>query len=169
MSTSKFSTRLILAAAALAWAGGAADAADVPPPPPVVVGAAPVTVGEAPGCATCQQGGLFKGHRSTCDKLLHKKGPYPVHLCPGACFGYFQTQWRKWDEVCPYPYLGVGVGDAARPPGGVLHPRPGEILTPPRPVDPKMTDPKMPDPKKVGGTPNTLPPIPPVMTSKFYP
>lgn len=168
---------LVAMAGALAWAGASsALAADVTPPtPPVVVGAAPVSVGD-PGCATCQtcQHGIAKSKCATCGRLfgsnLHrdKKAPYPVTLCPGACFGYFQTQWRKWDEVCPYPYLGVGVSDAPRQPAGVLNPPPGG-LTPPRPLDPKMTDPKMPDPKKAdpkktGGT--ALPPIP-VVQSKF--
>jgi len=82
-----------------------------------------------------------------------KKGYYPVNLCPGACFGYFQTQWRKWDEVCPYPYLGQGVTDAPRLPGTTA-PKPGE-LTPPRPFDPKMGD-----PKKVGSL--DIPTIPTV-------
>ncbi|HSQ57814.1 MAG TPA: hypothetical protein VLM40_18975, partial [Gemmata sp.] len=35
-----------------------------------------------------------------------KKEPFAITLCPGACFGYFQTQWRKWDDVCPIPYIG---------------------------------------------------------------
>jgi hypothetical protein len=150
------------AVAAFAWTGASVSAADVaaPTPPPGVIGAAPVSVGD-PGCATCQ-GGTVKGSCSTCGKsLLSKhKPPYQVNLCPGACFGYFQTQWRKWDEVCPYPYLGVGVSDAPKPPGAT--PRPGSELNPPRPLDPKM----MPDPKKVGSS--TLPPIP-VVTNKFGP
>jgi hypothetical protein len=95
--------------------------------------------------------------------VLHKggKAPFPVTLCPGACFGYFQTQWRKWDEVCPYPYLGMGPSGGAQstnaPQTPGTGPRPGE-LTQPRPVDPKMADPKMPDPKKTGSL--NLPAIP---------
>jgi len=147
-SLARWTTRAV-AVAAFAWAGASASAADVapPPPPPIVGGAGPVVVGDT-GCATCQHG-IAKGSCSSCGKsLFHKnKPPYQVNLCPGACFGYFQTQWRKWDEVCPYPYLGTGVGDAPKPPPGVLNPKagPGE-LTPPRPIDPKT----MPDPKKVG-------------------
>lgn len=173
MSMHSFLARWTTRAAAVAVLvcnGSPAPAADVAPPAaPAVVGAAPVTVGD-PGCATCttcQHGGA-KATCSKCNKSLilgalqqHKnKGPYPVTLCPGACFGYFQTQWRKWDDVCPYPYLGTGVGDAPRPPAGVLNPRPaGSDLAPPRPLDPKV----MPDPKK-----SDLPPIPPV-PNKFGP
>ena len=158
------------AVAALVCGGSSAPAADVTPPPAAVVGAAPVTVGD-PGCVSCQRGATL-GTCSKCNKSLilgalqsHKnKGPYPVALCPGACFGYFQTQWRKWDDVCPYPYQGVGVGDAPRPPVGVLNPRPsggGGELSPPRPLDPKV----MPDPKKPGSDLPAIPPVP----NKFGP
>jgi hypothetical protein len=136
--------------------------------PAGTVAAAPVSVGEG-GCASCQHGAI-KSACDTCGKFLGshlhkgKKAPYPVTLCPGSCFGYFQTQWRKWDEVCPYPYLGQGVSDAPRQPGAAAPARPGTggELTPPRPLDPKMTDPKMPE--KTG----SLPPIP-VVPSKFAP
>ena len=96
---------------------------------------------------------------------------YPVTLCPGACFGYFQTQWRKWDEVCPYPYLGVGVSDAMRTPGAAPpRPIPGSELAPPRPVDPKTVDPKTVDPKKLGANTPLYPSIPTApVTSKFGP
>lgn len=173
MSVRSFLVRLGTKAAAVAvfaWTGAAASAADVAPPPPPLgtVAAAPVSVG-APGyegCESCQHGAV----RSKCDacgKLLgshllkSKKAPYPVTLCPGACFGYFQTQWRKWDDVCPYPYTGIGVSDAPRPPAGVLNPRPGTGLESPRTLDPKM-----PDPKKVGNV--DLPSIPSV-SNKFAP
>ena len=160
------------AVAALVCGGPAAPAADVTVPPKAVVGAAPVTVGE-PGCASCQSGqqGATLGTCSKCNKSLilgamhsHKnsKAPYPVTLCPGACFGYFQTQWRKWDDACPYPYLGTGVSDSPRPPAGVLNPRPtGSDLAPPRPLDPKV----MPDPKKPAGDLPGIPPVP----NKFGP
>jgi hypothetical protein len=26
-----------------------------------------------------------------------------VNLCPGACYGYFPTQWRSWEEACGLP------------------------------------------------------------------
>lgn len=113
-----------------------------------------------PGSESCQHGAP-KGNCATCGKFLplsqykNSKGPYQVNLCPGACFGYFQTQWRKWDEVCPYPYRGTGVSDAPKPPVPVVNvPRPGSgELNPPRPLDPKV----MPDPKAPG---TKLPPIP---------
>lgn len=195
MSVSKLFAR-ITAAAAFAWAGGAALGADVVPPRPIapgVIGApaagAPVIVeseGAPAGCATCQQGAAGR-NCVRCGKVFsafHKnKAPFPVTLCPGACFGYFQTQWRKWDDVCPYPYTGIGATDAGRLPGGAM-PK-GTELTPPRPVEPKM-----PEPKKLGAAPvkaftprgaatsppslprtyagNDLPPVPPV-PGKFTP
>ena len=126
--------------------------------PPVIGGAAPVIVGDG-GCAACQGGtatGSCSKCGSKCAKIVAKKGYYQVNLCPGACFGYFQTQWRKWDEVCPYPYLGQGVNDAPRLPGSpTTAPNPCD-LTPQRPIDPR----KLPDPKKVGSL--VLPTIPTV-------
>jgi hypothetical protein len=175
---------LAIIGAVFAWNGvSTVLAADVTPPAPAVIGAAPVTVGAGEvGCASCQSGlsgsvckhGLLKSKCPTCGKLftgslLHKSpNPYPVTLCPGTCFGYFQTQWRKWDEACPYPYLGVGVSDAARTPGMMVPPTGPNTLGPPRGVDPKMPDTKMPDPKKVGSV--NIPPIPSAPTvSKFAP
>ena len=162
MSIRTFFVRLswkVAAVAAFSWSGSTASAADTTPPPAPVsvsVSGAPVVAG-APGCASCQMcaHGAFKGHCDVCGKLLgsklhkDKKAPFPVTLCPGACFGYFQTQWRKWDEVCPYPYLGTGVNEAARAPGAPTGPRPGE-LGQPRPIDQKMPEPKVPDTKKMG-------------------
>jgi hypothetical protein len=164
-----------VAAVALFACAGSASAADVyvPPQPPV---AAPVYAPADPGCASCQNGGpVVRGNCTTCGRgsLIPQKnkGPYQVNLCPGACFGYFQTQWRPWGEVCPYPYIGQGVSDHPRPPAPVINvPRPGgSDLTPPRPLDPKSIDPKMLDPK----TPQPMPPIPgglppiPMPPSKF--
>ena len=160
MSIRSFFARQIMKVAAVAVltaCAGSVSAADVTPP--VTYPAAPVTVGAMPGCESCQHG-IPAASCTTCGKatfgrgwMAHKqKPPFQVNLCPGACFGYFQTQWRKWDEVCPYPYLGHGVSDAGRLPGTVP-PRPGTQLMPPRPVDPT----KMKDPKQPG---SDLPPIP---------
>src|SRR5262245_2745222 len=120
MSNPVFFVRPAIAAmaVALAWSGvSAVVAADTTPgAPPAVVGAAPAPVAP-PACESCQtcQHGIAKKNCSVCDKWPHKNKPqYPVTLCPGACFGYFQTQWRKWDDACPYPYLGIGVSDAPR-------------------------------------------------------
>lgn len=165
-------------AAAFAWSGSTVSAADVTAPLAPVLSAAPVSVG-MPGCETCQgsaggdcalcKHGAVRSKCDVCGKLLgsnlhkhkHKNDPFPVTLCPGACFGYFQTQWRKWDEVCPYPYTGIGVSDAARPSGGYANPLPpGSGLAPPRPLDGKV----MPEPKKVD-----LPAIPPAPGNKFGP
>lgn len=160
MGISSFFSRLATASAvaAFAWAGSSATAADVY--------AAPMVVGESvaagmPGCETCQHGAP-RASCSTCKPPIlfpNRYKPYQVNLCPGACFGYFQTQWRKWDEVCPYPYIGQGVGDAPRPAAPVVNiPRPGGELNPPRPVP-------MPGPKKPG---EGLPPVPQV-PGKFGP
>lgn len=142
-----------LAVTAAAFFAPAAPAADVYAPPPTGY-AAPVNVG-SPGCETCQHGAA-KGSCTTCKPPLlfpNKYKPYQVNLCPGACFGYFQTQWRKWDEACPYPYTGQGVSDAPRPPVpqvNVPRPGPGE-LNPPRPLDPMKPMDTKPMDKKPGG------------------
>jgi hypothetical protein len=164
-------TRKVVAVAAVAIAsGGSASAADVVPPPRPgvsVFDTSPVPpLPAALGCESCAPGSghghMLKGRGGLGGHLSHKKGPYPVHLCPGSCFGYFQTQWRKWEDVCPYPY--VGSGPAVTSVGPPL-PLPGAPLTPPRPVDPKtgdpkMPDPKKPDPKKLGGSDLPLIPVP---------
>lgn len=173
MSVRSFLARLFVAAV-LVWSAAPASAADVSAPP--VATAAPVyadpagsgcaggNCAAAAGCESCQHGAI-RAKCDVCGKLLgshlkkDKKAPYPVTLCPGACFGYFQTQWRKWDEVCPYPYTGVGVSDAARVPGASVNPRPGTGLDAPRPVDKAM-----PEPKKI-----ELPAIPKVPDNKFGP
>jgi hypothetical protein len=110
---------------------------------------------------------------SSCEsrfQKLNKKEPYAVNLCPGACFGYFQTQWRSWDEVCPTQGTIVDM----KPPAPYLPPasdRPpqemkknGENVPPPRPVDPKMGMGRpLPPPTVVPSFPATtaLPQIPP--------
>jgi hypothetical protein len=106
-------------------------------PPVVGQSTAPVA-----GCPTCAAASSSVGGCKSCGTSWfhhHDKGPYVVNLCPGACFGYFQTQWRKWDDVCPYPYQGIGVSDAPKPPSPVLPgvSKPGTTLPGPRPIDPK--------------------------------
>ncbi len=168
MSRKRFTHALCVAV--LAWFGSEALGADVTPPrttAPVIV-EAEVAPG---GCATCQHGSAASSC-TQCSKWLSwhkKKKPYQVTLNPGACFGHFQTQWRRWDEVCPYPYGGSGVSDAGRLPGTK-----GSELNPPRQANP-MVPSKMPDPTKpVTNPPSTpkrgsdLPPIPPV-PGKFNP
>jgi hypothetical protein len=131
---------------------GNVRAADTPAVPQPVAGAATLPATGAPvvGCATCGSAGGLAGGKScpTCGSSWfrkHDKGPYVVNLCPGACFGYFQTQWRKWDDVCPYPYQGIGVSDAPKPVAPVL-PGINKTTTPtipsPRPVEGKTSDSK---------------------------
>jgi len=103
-----------------------ASAADQPGAP---AAAGPTMVEDFRGCATCNSaatacdscGKVRKGHfhhHKTCT-------PYVTTLCPGACFGYFQTQWHRWENVCPIPYQGVGLTDSpvrAAPPANVVLP-----------------------------------------------
>ncbi len=108
------------------------------------------------GLGTCKScGNCGKSGRGTSLFHSHSKEPYTVNLCPGACFGYFQTQWHRWDEVCPYPYQGTGVSDAPKPPSASspsgsdrLPKKPDGRLSDPRPVDPKTGLPVIPIPGK---------------------
>lgn len=155
----RFPSLTVTAAVIAFWCAGAVHASDT------TIRVGPTTAGPAimpgVGCSSCGAAQATHGH--ACGKPAcgmswfnwhkHKNEPFVVNLCPGACFGYFQPQWRKWDDVCPYPYLGKGVSDAAKPPvlpvkpGSDKPPSKGEPLPGPRPVDPK----------KLG---NDLPPIP---------
>ena len=146
--------------------GGLASASE-PAPGPVV--ASPVVGPGAAPCPTCNG----TAGSTTCQTCKHnpfgigKKGtPYQTHLCPGACFGYFPTQWHRWDEVCPIPYPGAGLSDAPRIPTPALTGGQAPVIqTPKTPVDPKaLPDPKtLIDPKNPKGDlpkPNPLPTIP---------
>lgn len=142
-----------------------------PPAPQYITPAGPQSIAPAGGCPTCaapaSTTAMSTSGCKTCGSSWfhhHTKGPFEVNLCPGACFGYFQTQWRKWDEVCPYPYQGIGVSDAPKPPTPLL-PIPGTTLPNPRPADTKPSDTKPTDPKSSDAKPpmsssTTLPQIP---------
>jgi hypothetical protein len=130
---------------------GTLAASDNPPLP-----AAPAA---AASCANCAQpaapcpscGKSLLGHGHKC------RITYEPHLCPGACFGYFQTQWHRWDEVCPIPYQGVGVSDA--PPVPTPRTTTPTPLGPPSkmpPVDQKKNT-ELPDPNGKGQLPRQLP------------
>ena len=132
------------------WSESSVSAADYPGIPPAVVGQPNTVASPAPvsGCPTCTSAAAPATGCKSCAAsgstwfFKREKGASAVNLCPGACFGYFQTQWRKWDDVCPYPYQGVGVSDAPKPPAPTL-PTPGKTGTTvpsPRPVDPKPGD-----------------------------
>jgi hypothetical protein len=145
------------------WTDNSLYAADYPSVPAPVMGQAGMATTAAPvsGCPTCGTAGprVTGSSCATCGSSWfhkHDKGPYVVNLCPGACFGYFQTQWRKWDDVCPYPYQGIGVSDAPRPPAPALPgiSKPGTTIPGPRPVEPKTSD------SKPMSYFNQLPPIP---------
>jgi hypothetical protein len=145
-------------AALLLAVGGPAAAADYPPlpytPPPAV--AAGTVVGPhadaAGGCASCAPGGCDKkGVHGLVSRF--QRPPAVITLAPGACFGYFPTQWRKWDEVCPYHYSPTAPAQMMKPP--VPYPGYGEQpeakgpngdLPAPRPEMPKSDTPVKPDP-----------------------
>jgi hypothetical protein len=178
-------TRKVAAVATVAavWSAGPAAAADVTPSPAAAAAVGVYPGMPAAGCAPCEHGTI--GNCAACGlarfgkgQLLHKNTLYPVNLCPGACFGYFQTQWRKWEDVCPYPYTGGFT------PGTPVHahgpyvphtpvytsPSHGPVLTPPRPVDQKMPEPKKPgngSSQKPPGNGSDLPVIP--VPNKFGP
>ena len=106
-----FSLPVAVAITALGFSG-VARAADQPG----AASAAPTMVGDYRGCATCNSAAVACDSCSKVHKSLfhHHKTctPYQTTLCPGACFGYFQTQWHRWENVCPIPYQGVGLTDA---------------------------------------------------------
>src|SRR5262245_29702363 len=103
--------RLLLVALIWACVGAGANAADGPGVS--VSSTAPAALAATPyaspaGCSTAG-GGLSRytaawrgvpDCNAQCDKsrLSKSKPPYTVNLCPGACFGYHQTQWRSWNE-----------------------------------------------------------------------
>ena len=64
------------------------------------------------GCASCEVVPMAHTRMKSplhIPQWLEQHCPVPprsVTLCPGACFGYFPTQWRKWEDVCPIPYAG---------------------------------------------------------------
>ncbi len=174
MTIGRFLGRLAARAAVLVMAVGyvgIAVAADEPiriaPTAPVAEvcptctdGAAGAPCGKT-GCRTC--GGKLFGHRAGCNP------PKPIagQLRAGACFGYFQTQWHRWEDVCPLPYQGVGLNDAPRrlPTAAV----PGALPAPtPQPKSDAPAPAANPMPKGTG-TPGTIPqlPVPPMPESKF--
>ena len=79
----------------------------------------------------------------------------PITLCPGACYGYFPTQWRSWDEAC-------GIVHVAPPIPGMMTPAipPSSDATPGK--NGRAPDPRSVDPMKMksGIAPLNLPIVP---------
>ena len=136
---------------------GLATAADQPV---VVAPAAPAVVGDV--CPTCTAGsaGAPCG-KAGCGNGCNPKKPVVGQLRPGACFGYFQTQWHRWEDVCPLPYQGVGQNDAPQRtpfagPGGI--PQAAPAAPPKSDAPPKATP--MPTRPVPGAKTGILPGIP---------
>ena len=110
------------AALLVSFAGsGRSIAADVPAPPSLVgtpktytafetpIAAAPPVhatpaypaatmpfAAVSPGCSSCQtKTGFFSKHRP-CDGRA-------MSINPDTCFGFYHTQWSRWEDVCPIP------------------------------------------------------------------
>lgn len=102
---------------------------------------------EAAGtCTTCQKHNTRLG--SDCPTCVNgkygigwKKRPTIPSLAPGACFGYFPTQWNRWSDVCPLPHPGHGIDD------------PGMVSTAARKADPKADGKTAPPPKPLSDAP----------------
>jgi hypothetical protein len=143
----------------------AGDGPAVPHPGP---GPGPALPAAGPACQNCDK--HFTRGGSDCPTCVNgrfgigfRHRPTVPSLAPGACFGFFPTQWNRWQDVCPIPYPGVGVEE----PGPTstakkADPKKGpkaEIAPPPKPASDAPPD----DPKGKGGElpkPGTLPNIP---------
>jgi hypothetical protein len=95
---------LTAASIVLLWAIPAGRASDAPR------SAAPLLVVTKGSGGTCEVvGGSCEPCRTGSSGILHRrKAPNDVTLCPDACFGYFPTQWRKWEDACPIPFVPTG-------------------------------------------------------------
>lgn len=132
--------RGLCAAALLGLSAGGSIAADATPAP---TPAAPALGAPCENCAASQPQGCEtcdKGCRTPLFGGLHTHKVKVPYLCPGACFGYFQTKWNRWEDVCSHYYQGVNVSDA------------------PKPVVPEAKRPPMPKPLGTGPMPTPMPP-----------
>jgi len=89
------------------WCSSPACAGDIPAPS----GVSAVIVHPGGNCTACEVVPMShtRVRLTPHHNWLENHKPLPpitVNLCPGACFGHFQTQWRKWEDACPYPYTG---------------------------------------------------------------
>lgn len=130
---------------------GLATAADQP----VVVAPAAPAAEVCPTCTAGEAGGVACG-KAGCKKCngCNPKKPVVGQLRPGACYGYFQTQWHRWEDVCPIPYQGVGINDAPlRAPTPLPYSTPrSDAPAKAAPAPMPMTNP-MPMQPKTGGIP----------------
>jgi hypothetical protein len=171
MNVGRALSRLAARAAALGLAAGYVGLAVAADEPARVAPAAPAVA--APEiCPTCTAGDArAPGGKAGCARCGHRAGcnpkkPVVGELRPGACFGYFQTQWHRWENVCPLPYQGVGIPDA---PQGL--PLPGSTGITPKAAPVPKSDAPMPlpmnttPPTKTGTAPAPTPPAKGITTS----
>jgi hypothetical protein len=81
-------------AALVLWCAGPAAAGE---------GTPAVIVHANGSCTSCEVMPMASTRmKLSTDHHLQRKPlpPINVTLCPGACFGYFPTQWRSWDDAC---------------------------------------------------------------------
>jgi hypothetical protein len=119
MNLRRLRARGLAAIAALSLASGVGYAADATAPPPPPVMADPAVATDCPTCSGDPAGRkpFFEhvGHGQLLGHIHAKKITVPT-LCPGACFGYFQTKWNRWEDVCSHYYQGINVSDAPKAP-----------------------------------------------------
>ncbi|MBX9585116.1 MAG: hypothetical protein K2X87_32825 [Gemmataceae bacterium] len=154
-----------LSALALGLMMSATAAGDDPAPAPP----GPAHPAAGPACQNCTK--HFTRAGSDCPTCVNgrfgigfRHRPTVPSLAPGACFGYFPTQWNRWQDVCPIPYPGAGIED----PGNVstakkADPKKDEKAETAPPPKPSSDTAAPADPKEKGGElpkPGTLPSIP---------
>jgi hypothetical protein len=131
-------------------------------------------------CPTC--GPVYSGSGSNCghcgliptpifDKLYIKKHCVPT-ICPGSCYGHFQTKWTPWPAACPSWQAGVVGYDPNlvhyHPAAGTRKDLPPQHKIPTTtdsgsdhsPPQNRMPPPRIVPPQEDGPQPNSVPAVP---------
>lgn len=95
------------------------------------------------------------------ESLYVKRITTPQINC-GACYGYYPTQWKSWNEGCGQPDVVYGTQVQETKPEGKPETKPEAKPQDPKTPDPKPIDPKPVEPKKpeVAPPPVTKDPVP---------